>query len=89
MPPVIALMLETFPFKIIGFHSDGGSKYINHDTAKLLNKLNVEFTCLRPRHTNDNALAECKNGTVVRKIMVYSHTPKNTPLKSMASTGMP
>ena len=76
MPPVIALMLETFPFKILGFHSDSGSEYINHDTTKLLNKLNVEFARSRPRHTNDNALAECKNGTVVRKIMVYRHIPR-------------
>lgn len=74
--PVIALMLESFPFTILGFHSDGGSEYINHDTAKLLNKLNVEFTRSRPRHTNDNALAECKNGAVVRKIMGYSHIPQ-------------
>lgn len=74
--PVIALMLDSFPFTILGFHSDGGSEYINHDTAKLLNKLNVEFTRSRPRHTNDNALAECKNGAVVRKIMGYSHIPQ-------------
>ena len=74
--PVIALMLESFPFTILGFHSDGGSEYINHDTAKLLNKLNVEFTRSRPRQTNDNAMAECKNGAVVRKIMGYSHIPQ-------------
>jgi len=74
--PVIALMLESFPFAIRGFHSDGGSEYINHDIAAMLNKLNVEFTRSRPRHTNDNALAECKNGAVVRKIMGYSHIPQ-------------
>ena len=74
--PVIALMLESFPFTILGFHSDSGSEYINQDTAALLNKLNVEFTRSRPRHTNDNALAECKNGAVVRKIMGYSHIPQ-------------
>ncbi len=74
--PVIALMLQSFPFAIRGFHSDGGSEYINHDIAAMLNKLNVEFTRSRPRHTNDNALAECKNGAVVRKIMRYSHIPQ-------------
>lgn len=74
--PVIGLMLESFPFAIRGFHSDGGSEYINFETAKMLNKLNVEFTRSRPRHTNDNALAESKNGAVVRKIMGYSHIPQ-------------
>lgn len=74
--PVIGLMLESFPFAIRGFHSDGGSEYINFETAKMLNKLNVEFTRSRPRHTNDNALVESKNGAVVRKIIGYSHIPQ-------------
>ena len=74
--PVIALLLDGFPFIIRGFHSDGGSEFINHETAKLLDKLRAEFTRSRPRHTNDNALVECKNGAVVRKVMGYSHIPQ-------------
>ncbi len=75
--PVIKLMLEGFPFVIRGFHSDNGSEYINSDVATLLNKLRVEFTKSRPRHSNDNALAECKNGVVIRKLMGYSHIPQH------------
>ena len=37
-----------------GFHSDNGSEFINHTVAKLLNKLLVEQTKSRPRHSNDN-----------------------------------
>ena len=74
--PVIALLLEGFPFAIRGFHSDSGSEYVNHKTAGLLEKLRVEFTKSRPRQTNDNALAECKNGAVIRKTMGYSHIPQ-------------
>ena len=74
--PVIAILLEGFPFAIRGFHSDSGSEYINHKTAELLEKLRVEFTKSRPRHTNDNALAECKNGAIIRKTMGYSHIPQ-------------
>lgn len=74
--PVIALLLEGFPFAIRGFHSDSGSEFVNHETAKLLEKLRIEFTRSRPRQTNDNALAECKNGAVIRKIMGYSHIPQ-------------
>ena len=51
-------LLAGFPFVVLGFHSDGGGEYINHDVAKLLEKLRVEFTRSRPRHTNDNALVE-------------------------------
>lgn len=74
--PVIAMLLESFPFEIRGFHSDGGSEYINHDVARLLEKLRIEFTRSRPRQTNDNALAECKNGAVIRKIIGYGHIPQ-------------
>lgn len=74
--PVIALLLEGFPFEIRGFHSDSGSEYVNHDIARLLEKLRIEFTRSRPRHTNDNALAESKNGAVLRKLMGYSHIPQ-------------
>lgn len=74
--PVIALMLEGFPFEIRGFHSDSGSEYVNHEIAGLLDKLRIEFTRSRPRHTNDNALVESKNGSVIRKVMGYSHIPQ-------------
>jgi transposase InsO family protein len=74
--PVIGLLLEGFPFEIRGFHSDSGSEYVNHEIADLLNKLNVEFTKSRPRQTNDNALAESKNGAIIRKTMGYSHIPQ-------------
>ena len=71
--PVLEAMLRQFPFRIRGFHSDNGSEFINHTVAKLLNKLLIEQTKSRPRHSNDNGLAETKNGAVVRKHMGYTH----------------
>ena len=71
--PVLEAMLAQFPFRILGFHSDNGSEFINHRVAELLNKLLVEQTKSRPRHSNDNGLAECKNGAVVRKHMGYNY----------------
>jgi transposase InsO family protein len=71
--PVLEAMLAQFPFRICGFHSDNGSEFINHTVAKLLNKLLIEQTKSRPRHSNDNGLVEAKNGAVVRKHMRYEH----------------
>jgi transposase InsO family protein len=71
--PVLEAMLAQFPFCIRGFHSDNGSEFINHRVANLLNKLLVEQTKSRPRHSNDNGLAESKNGAVVRKHMGYNY----------------
>lgn len=74
--PVLESLFEGFPFVILGFHADNGSEYINHTVAKLLEKLRVEFTKSRPRHSNDNALAETKNGAIVRKHLGYAHIPQ-------------
>jgi len=71
--PVLAQMFAQFPFRILGFHADNGSEYINARVARLLDKLRIEFTKSRPRKSNDNALAETKNGAVVRKVFGYGH----------------
>lgn len=75
--PALLGLIEDFPIKILGFHADNGSEYINHTVAQLLHKLNVEFTKSRPRTSNDNALAESKNAAIVRKHLGYSHIPQH------------
>ncbi|NJR72486.1 MAG: transposase family protein [Gammaproteobacteria bacterium] len=65
--------LAQFPFEIKGFHTDNGSEYINQQVARLLQKLKIEFTKSRSRQTNDNALVESKNATILRKYFGYSH----------------
>lgn len=75
--PVIEQMLQSFPFTVLGFHADNGSEYINHRVAQLLDKLRAEFTKSRPRHSNDNGLAETKNAAVVRRVFGYAHIPQH------------
>ena len=74
--PVLEMVIAQFPFQIEGFHSDNGSEYVNHKVAKMLEKLRIEQTKSRSRNSNDNALAESKNASVVRKHMGYSHIPQ-------------
>ncbi len=69
--PVLEEILAAYPFRILGFHCDNGSEYINHRVAEMLNKLLAEFTKSRPCRSTDNALVEGKNGAVVRKHMGY------------------
>jgi len=76
MKKILLELLEKFPFVIIEFHSDNGSEYINRVVVELLNKLLIQLTKTRPRHSNDNGLAETKNGAVVRKHMGYIHIPQ-------------
>lgn len=74
--PVLESLIGSFPFIIKGFHADNGSEYINKRVADLLNKLLIELTKSRSRKTNDNALVESKNGSIVRKHLGYHHIPQ-------------
>jgi transposase InsO family protein len=73
MIPVLEQLLDQFPFIILSFHADNGSEYINQHVVKLLKKLLIELTKSRARHSNDNALVESKNGSIIRKHLGYSH----------------
>ncbi|WP_321473458.1 hypothetical protein [uncultured Paludibaculum sp.] len=67
--PVLEQKLARYPFRILGFHSDNGSEYLNHRVAAMLNKLLVEFIKSRLCRSTDNALVEGKHGAMVRKHM--------------------
>ncbi len=71
MLPVLEAILHQYPFRILGFHSDNGSEFINQRVAGMLNKLLAEFTKSRANRSTDNALIEGKNGAVVRKHVGY------------------
>ena len=73
LEPVLENMLRQFPFRILGFHSDNGSEFINKTVALLLEKLRVEQTKSRPRQSGDNGLVETKNGAVIRKHIGYGY----------------
>jgi len=73
LEPVLEHMLRQFPFRILGFHTDNGSEFINKTVAQLLEKLRVEQTKSRPRQSGDNGLVETKNGAVIRKHIGYGY----------------
>ena len=76
LAPVLEALLQAFPFTVRGFHADNGSEFINRNIAARLQALRIgEFTRSRPRRSNDNALVESKNGSVVRKHLGHSHIP--------------
>jgi len=75
--PLLEDLITQFPFVILGFHSDNGSEFINKVVARLLNKLLIQQTKSRARHSNDNALTEGKNGSIVRKYIGYQFIPKS------------
>lgn len=74
--PAIEEALGFFPFTIQNVHSDPGGEFINEVVAALLQRLVIVQTKSRPRKCNDNALAECKNGAIIRKHLGYAHIPQ-------------
>jgi len=80
MEPLLEAMLEQLPFAVVNFHSDNGSEYINEKVAKILNRLKVKQTKSRPRKSNDQALVEGKNGSVIRKHMGRNFIPKSAAM---------
>ena len=73
--PLLKIIINAYPFIIKGFHADNGSEFINYQIAQMLNKLLIELTKSRPRHCNDNALVESKNGSIIRKWLGYDFIP--------------
>ena len=72
--PALEALIESFPFEVKGFHADNGSEYVNHRVARLLRQAaGREFTKSRPRRSNDNALVESKNASVVRRHLGHAH----------------
>ena len=47
--PVLEGLLRSFPFTIEAFHADNGSEFINHQVARLLNKLHIGLELTRFR----------------------------------------
>ena len=66
-------ILDQCPFCITGFHSDRGGEFINRLMEEAFRRLRIRQTKSRPRRSNDNALVETKNGSVIRKNFGWEH----------------
>jgi hypothetical protein len=74
--PALEEAFELFPFVIKNFHSDNGGEFINEVVHMFLVRWKAKQTKGRPRNSNDNGLAETKNGAIIRKHMTYHHIPQ-------------
>ncbi len=89
--PVLEAMLKQFPFQIRGFHSDNGSEFINHNVARLLNKLLVEQTGRGDLAVTEIDAAGRSKPKTRQTCAADAHrvsipSPRNRPKRSMSST---
>lgn len=73
-------IFDQYPFTIFNFHSDRGGENINYQVANFLQRLLIKQTKSRSYHSNDNALVETKNGSVIRKNMGWEYISRNEDL---------
>lgn len=69
---------DQVPYVIFGAHVDRGGEYINRRVAEIVEKMGLDFTKSRAHKSNDNALVECKNGSVIRKNFGFGHVNQET-----------
>ncbi len=75
LKPVLEAMLHQFPFPILRAHFDNGSEYINYSMEEMMKAMMVEYTKSRACRRQDNALAEGKNGAIIRKLIGCGRIP--------------
>ena len=59
---------RAFPFPVRSLHSDNGSEIINWETRRWCERHGIEWTRGRPYRSNDQAVAEQRNATGVRRV---------------------
>ena len=67
----LQLVLDQFPFPILGIDSDNGSEFINYHLFAYCEQHRITFTRSRPGNKNDGAHVEQKNWTHVRELVGY------------------
>lgn len=76
---------ESLPFNILGFATDNGNEFLNHDLhSYFFNRKNrIEFVRRRPYKKNDNAHVEQKNWTHVRELFGYDRFDAESQVEFM------
>jgi hypothetical protein len=64
-------VIESVPFKVLGFDCDNGSEFLNQFLEAYVLYRKIKFTRSRPYQKNDNAHVEQKNWTHVRSLPGY------------------
>jgi len=67
----LKLAQNLLPFPLLGFDTDNGSEFINHEVLKFCDDNKITFTRSRAYRKNDQAHVEQKNGSIVRRTVGY------------------
>ncbi len=68
----LKLAQNLLPFPLLGFDTDNGSEFINHEVLDFCEDNKITFTRSRAYRKNDQAHVEQKNGSIVRRLLVMN-----------------
>ena len=84
--PVLEALLGSFPFVIEGFHADNGSEFVNHQVARLLNKLHIGSSPARgPGVPTTTPWPRARTARWCENTSATPISPRDSPPKSMTS----
>lgn len=74
---------KLMPFKLIGFDTDNGSEFINHEILEFCKNHEITFTRSRSYKKNDQAYVEERNGSIIRRIVGYDRYEGQEAFKAL------
>jgi hypothetical protein len=66
---VLESVLRQAPFRVLGFHADNETEFLDETVARLLNRLLAEYPRSRPNEASANTMAAGDNGAIAWKHM--------------------
>lgn len=62
---------QWLPFALLGFDTDNGGEFLNHEVVAYCEREEITFTRGRAYKKNDQCFVEQKNGSIVRQLVGY------------------
>jgi hypothetical protein len=62
---------QWLPFALLGFDTDNGGEFLNHEVVAYCEREEISFTRGRAYKKNDQCFVEQKNGSIVRQLIGY------------------
>ena len=75
---------QLLPFALLGFDTDNGGEFLNHDMLDYCRREGITFTRGRAYKKNDQCFVEQKNGSIVRQLVGYDRYEGEVAYRQLA-----
>lgn len=75
---------QLLPFALLGFDTDNGGEFLNHEVLAYCKREGITFTRGRAYKKNDQCFVEQKNGSIVRQLVGYDRYEGEVAYRQLA-----